>query len=674
MLERVKKLTSMVSFRSLELAAALMAIAGMLAACGDGANPGDHARRNALGFSAAELASSITWETESLSRSSNVSTLVESDPGYSNGQSVKVMAAAVNDYVEFTLPTAPAGTYNVAVYYKSWNNRPIVQASLDGVSQGSPIDMYGANPAFQVAGALGTKTWADNEVKKLRLTVTQKNAASSGYVMHVDKLVLQPVGGGNAAPTITSGPSANPAAVTGTTTALSVVATDDNPEANLTYTWATTGTPPAAVAFSANGTNAAKNTTATSTKPGSYGFQVTVRDQQGATAVGTLSVSVSSGSTPLLFEAETLARNSDVSTQVESDPGYSGGQSVKVLAAAINDYAEFILPGVTAGTYEVVVYYKSWNNRPIVQGSLDGASQGAPVDMFASAPAFQVRGDMGTKTFTSDGNKTLRLTVTGKNANSSGYSFHIDKIALEPAGGIPPPPPPPPPPPSISYSTNFDLTENPISEGQRWISGTTTPNESAMRTSSGWAFGTQTGHEQQDLGLYNDSHAFLADTRYQANQTASGKIRYSGANIAQGGSIEAEMLLRMSIGPLQTGLQYGDTREYGYEINMGMGTFGTYIQIGRWKRTNLFDSMKSGSALTSLGIHDGDVFAAQATQSGGVLTIKVTLNGQVIATATDDPSWLPAIGTPGIGQYRHDIGGTLVPTDYCLTSFTGSSP
>ena len=44
---------------------------------------------------------------------------------------------------------------------------------------------------------------------------------------------------------------------------------DDSGEPNLTYTWATTGTPPAAVTFCANGTNAAKTSTATFTKAGS---------------------------------------------------------------------------------------------------------------------------------------------------------------------------------------------------------------------------------------------------------------------------------------------------------------------------------------------------------------------------------------------------------------------
>ena len=72
----------------------------------------------------------------------------------------------------------------------------------------------------------------------------------------------------DAAPTVATAAAATPATVTGTTTALSVLGADDAGESNLSYTWATTGTPPAAVNFSANGSNAAKNTTATFTKAG----------------------------------------------------------------------------------------------------------------------------------------------------------------------------------------------------------------------------------------------------------------------------------------------------------------------------------------------------------------------------------------------------------------------
>src|SRR5205085_11652464 len=77
--------------------------------------------------------------------------------------------------------------------------------------------------------------------------------------------------------------------VIGTTTSLSVLGADDGGEANLTYTWSLTGTPPASVGFSANGSNAAKNCTATFTKAGTYNFLVTISD--GANSV-TSSVAV----------------------------------------------------------------------------------------------------------------------------------------------------------------------------------------------------------------------------------------------------------------------------------------------------------------------------------------------------------------------------------------------
>jgi O-glycosyl hydrolase len=96
----------------------------------------------------------------------------------------------------------------------------------------------------------------------------------------------------NAAPTISSAASATPNPVTNKTTTLSVLGEDDNGESNLTYTWAIIGTPPAAVSFSANGANAAKNTTATFTKAGSYAFLVTIKDAGNLTATSSVSVMV----------------------------------------------------------------------------------------------------------------------------------------------------------------------------------------------------------------------------------------------------------------------------------------------------------------------------------------------------------------------------------------------
>jgi O-glycosyl hydrolase len=103
----------------------------------------------------------------------------------------------------------------------------------------------------------------------------------------------------NAVPTIVTPAVSSPPTVTGTTATLSVAASDDGGEPNLTYTWSLAGTPPAAVTFSANGTNASKNTVATFAAAGSYAFVVTVSDLNGGYAFSTVTVTVAQTPTGL---------------------------------------------------------------------------------------------------------------------------------------------------------------------------------------------------------------------------------------------------------------------------------------------------------------------------------------------------------------------------------------
>ena len=103
----------------------------------------------------------------------------------------------------------------------------------------------------------------------------------------------------NLPPTVATVASASLNPVTGTATGLSVLAADDGGEANLSYTWATTGTPPASVSFSANGKNAAKSTTVTFTKAGNYNFQVTIKDQANLTVTSSVTVTVNQTLTAL---------------------------------------------------------------------------------------------------------------------------------------------------------------------------------------------------------------------------------------------------------------------------------------------------------------------------------------------------------------------------------------
>ncbi len=97
---------------------------------------------------------------------------------------------------------------------------------------------------------------------------------------------------GGSPPTVAAAAQAAPAAVTGNTTALSVLGADAGGEATLSYTWAASGAPPAPVAFSPNGTNEAKSSTATFTRAGTYTLQATITDGAGLMVQSSVMVTV----------------------------------------------------------------------------------------------------------------------------------------------------------------------------------------------------------------------------------------------------------------------------------------------------------------------------------------------------------------------------------------------
>ncbi len=97
-----------------------------------------------------------------------------------------------------------------------------------------------------------------------------------------------------AAPTVAAAAMASPAPVSGTGAALSVLGADATAgEAALTYTWGVVGTPPAPVTFGVNGTNAAKNSTATFARAGGYTVRVTIANPvSGQSTTSDVSVTV----------------------------------------------------------------------------------------------------------------------------------------------------------------------------------------------------------------------------------------------------------------------------------------------------------------------------------------------------------------------------------------------
>jgi subtilase family serine protease len=106
---------------------------------------------------------------------------------------------------------------------------------------------------------------------------------------------------GNQPPYVVTLASATPSPVTGSTTNLSVQGGDDGGAANLTYLWTATSTPAGVKppSFSANGNNAAQNSTATFYAAGSYTFRVTITDAGGLTTTSNVAVTVNQTLTSL---------------------------------------------------------------------------------------------------------------------------------------------------------------------------------------------------------------------------------------------------------------------------------------------------------------------------------------------------------------------------------------
>ena len=133
--------------------------------------------------------------------------------------------------------------------------------------------------------------------------------------------------GTNHPPTIVEPPSGPTSPLYGTTGVFSVLGDDaDTGEASLTYTWSTTGNPPAAVAYSDNGTNSAKFTTMTFAASGTYNFLVTITDPSGATVTNTMSLNVNTTPTTPTFSLN----------NVPTLPLPYGGTGTTLIAPAIS--------------------------------------------------------------------------------------------------------------------------------------------------------------------------------------------------------------------------------------------------------------------------------------------------------------------------------------------------
>ena len=205
--------------------------------------------------------------------------------------------------------------------------------------------------------------------------------------------------------------------------------------------------------------------------------------------------------------------------------------------------------------------------------------------------------------------------------------------------------------PPGSYSTQFPLTENPISEGGKWVNGEALGLDWAdVSTIPGRARGNQTGPN------LSDATAVLQNLTWASDQKATAQVATTGTpqeNCFQ----EVELRLRTVIAPHSI---------TGYEVNYKFSNDSTgYMQIVRWNGDfgnftilQSFDGQK-------YGVTNGDVVSA--TVVGNVIT--AYKNGVQQGQATDDTF---AGGSPGIGfNLANDVSGCPgTNRNYGFSSFT----
>lgn len=204
---------------------------------------------------------------------------------------------------------------------------------------------------------------------------------------------------------------------------------------------------------------------------------------------------------------------------------------------------------------------------------------------------------------------------------------------------------------SNSYSTNFPLTENPISENTNWVCGGTVGLD--------WGNPVSTPGKCWGVGSalpYGDAHAYLQNMSWDDDQSAEGTVFVSA--MQAGCAPEIELHLRS---------QVSAHRSVGYEITWSVGE--SYFILVRWNGAlGDFTYLKHLDG-SQYNVANGDHIKATIVGS----TISAYKNG-VLVTTVNDNVWTS--GAPGIGFNSEDLqarpGCPGSNTAYGFSSFSAT--
>jgi len=189
-----------------------------------------------------------------------------------------------------------------------------------------------------------------------------------------------------------------------------------------------------------------------------------------------------------------------------------------------------------------------------------------------------------------------------------------------------------------SYSTNFLLTENPISEGGRWINGQDVGIDfKNCRTKPGLVYGNQDGHQPPP---YDDTTCVLNGTWGRAQSIEATVVVSPNPN----GSQEVELRLLTTISGHSI---------TGYEVLFSV-TGNTYVEVMRWDGGITLDKFSSVVFGYGPRLKTGDRVKATVSAAGVFTVYEDTGGGYVQILQGTDTRY--TTGAPGVGFFNVGSG------------------
>lgn len=223
---------------------------------------------------------------------------------FTNNGSVSFQISGINT-LGFTGLALSLGHYKNS---NTANNELVVEVSSDGVT-------YTALSYSRATGT-GTSTWVLVQpsgiipaTANLRIRFRQTSTTAQFRIDDINLTGVRPPPPSITTPATTSSGESevdgatNYQVIRGTSTSVSVSATDEGGEDGLIYTWSVPG---GGVTFSPNGTNPAQSSTATFLSAGDYTLTVTVQHSAGSTVTSSVPVRVKQTATSVAVSPQTI--------------------------------------------------------------------------------------------------------------------------------------------------------------------------------------------------------------------------------------------------------------------------------------------------------------------------------------------------------------------------------